>query len=161
MNEMKAAPYRITIHCTDTQNNQWVSIDKIRDDHIARGFYDIGYHFLIQPNGNVVNGRGLNFVGAHVANANTGNIGIALAGDDRFSKSQFIALRRLLDNLKMTYSFKDWELHCHREFDSAIKQGKTCPNIEPSRLWTWYYLFNNAALDPYLIENDKRYTIGA
>ena len=156
---MIKTPYRITVHCTDTHNNQWVDVEAIRKYHISQGWDDIGYHFLIQPNGNVINGRGMNFVGAHVGGANEGNIGIALVGADRFGKAQFHALRNLLNTLKMTYSFADWELHCHREYDSAIKQGKSCPNLEPSRLWAWFYLFNEAALEPYFIENDRRYTI--
>jgi N-acetyl-anhydromuramyl-L-alanine amidase AmpD len=43
-----------------------------------RGFPDIGYHFVIAPDGVVYEGVPLLAVGSHVKNANTGRIGIAL-----------------------------------------------------------------------------------
>lgn len=49
---------------------------------IARGFGDIGYHYLIDPNGNIYQGRmGANGVlGAHVYGSNEETIGIAVLG---------------------------------------------------------------------------------
>ena len=46
------------------------------------GFGDIGYHYLIDPNGHIYQGReGKNgVIGAHVSGNNTGAIGIALIG---------------------------------------------------------------------------------
>lgn len=47
-----------------------------------RGFGDIGYHYIIDPNGNIYQGRsGVNgVIGAHVYGFNKGTIGIALLG---------------------------------------------------------------------------------
>jgi len=47
-----------------------------------RGFGDIGYHYLVDPNGNIYQGRyGANgVIGAHVYGFNKGTIGIALLG---------------------------------------------------------------------------------
>ncbi|HEY8430445.1 MAG TPA: N-acetylmuramoyl-L-alanine amidase [Sandaracinaceae bacterium] len=46
----------------------------------TNGWCDIGYHFLISLDGRVWEGRPIHLLGAHVANHNTGNIGICLIG---------------------------------------------------------------------------------
>ena len=37
----------IIIHCSATREEQQVSVDTIRDWHLAKGWNDIGYHFYI------------------------------------------------------------------------------------------------------------------
>jgi hypothetical protein len=37
----------IIIHCSATREDQQVSVDTIRDWHLAKGWNDIGYHFYI------------------------------------------------------------------------------------------------------------------
>lgn len=46
-----------------------------------RGWWDIGYSFLIGEDGNVYEGRGWNYVGAHAPGYNTQSIGICVLGD--------------------------------------------------------------------------------
>ena len=54
----------------------------IQDYHQnGRGWIDIGYHFLISPQGDIFEGRPINVVGAHVKNRNTGNVGISIMGN--------------------------------------------------------------------------------
>ena len=60
--------------------NSFKYIRYIEKDHIKRGFDGVGYHFVIDVDGTVYEGRPLNYKGEHVANANTGKIGISLAG---------------------------------------------------------------------------------
>jgi len=59
------SPGHVTIHCSDTTNGSDYDIERIRADHLARGFNDVGYHLVIQPDGTAQNGRGLNAIGAH------------------------------------------------------------------------------------------------
>lgn len=47
-----------------------------------RGWADIGYNFLIDVYGNVFEGRGWNYVGAHCPNWNTRAFGVCFLGDD-------------------------------------------------------------------------------
>ena len=42
---------------------------------------DVGYHFMVAPDGTIYQGRDLHSVGAHVEGHNTGNVGIAFLGD--------------------------------------------------------------------------------
>jgi hypothetical protein len=54
----------------------------IEEKHmVGRGWDDIGYHYIIEPNGDVYEGRYLSKKGSHVEGANTGKIGILLTGD--------------------------------------------------------------------------------
>ncbi|XP_014482418.1 PREDICTED: peptidoglycan-recognition protein SC2-like [Dinoponera quadriceps] len=46
-----------------------------------RGWYDIGYNFLVGEDGNVYTGRGWDYVGAHAIGYNTQSIGICVLGD--------------------------------------------------------------------------------
>ena len=128
-------PLRIVLHCTDTTDLKSVNIDHIEEDHKARGFGGIGYHAIIQPDGQLVYCRGLNEVGAHVAGHNNGSIGVALAGSKKFTGPQFDRFRSFCQDIFLHYpSVRKWEIYSHAEFDSAIKQGKTCPNIKHKQL---------------------------
>ena len=48
-----------------------------------RGWADIGYHFVIAPDGAIYEGRPLLYVGAHVKHQNAGSLGICVLGDFR------------------------------------------------------------------------------
>lgn len=106
----------IIIHCTATPS-EWRHndtskgrLEAIRKMHIKeRGWKDIGYHWLIDRDGTVVQGRRETEVGAHVAGHNAGTIGISLFGgiksakQDPFSKNftsdQEKALRKLIRDI--------------------------------------------------------------
>lgn len=68
------APYRrsitkIILHCTATPEGQDFTVEQIRQWHLAQGFSDIGYHYVISRDGTVHPGRPESVVGigrAHV-----------------------------------------------------------------------------------------------
>ena len=70
----------IVIHCTATPAGRSYSVADVRRWHLARGFSDVGYHFLVYEDGTIDLGRPIGQVGAHVAGRNTGTIGIAYFG---------------------------------------------------------------------------------
>jgi N-acetylmuramoyl-L-alanine amidase len=149
---MTHTPKRIVIHCSDTPNGKRVRVEALREQHKKRGFSDIGYHILINPDGQVDHTRPFNEVGEHVGGNNTGSIGICLVGTDKYTKAQWDALRYQLDGLLMTYSIDKTQIFCHYQFDSAIKQGKTCPNISINNLLLWYYeVVGEKAIVPNLL----------
>lgn len=148
-------PDKITIHCSDTDNGKTVPASEIRQWHLARGWKDIGYHMVILPSGEVQNGRPLNEEGAHVEGHNEGNIGICLNGRDHFTKAQFAALRYKIDSLLLTFDIKKNDIYCHYQFDSAIRQGKTCPNMEINRLLLWYAEKDERYIAPYLLPDNQ------
>ncbi len=70
----------IVIHCAATANGKSVSVDQVRAWHLARGFHDIGYHYLIDVDGTVNMGRAEEEDGAHAQGHNAHSIGVCLVG---------------------------------------------------------------------------------
>lgn len=55
---------------------------EIETKHMTtKGYDDVGYHYMVKPNGDIYEGRYLWLKGSHVEKANTGKIGILLMGD--------------------------------------------------------------------------------
>ena len=84
-NSGTATPNRATIHHTVTPTNDSMTVPQrlrqIQAFHqVSRGWCDIGYNYLVSRDGRVWRGRGATRIGAHVANANTGNVGISFIG---------------------------------------------------------------------------------
>lgn len=86
----RAAPMdgdRITIHHTGDdsratdRNTSIETMRQIQREHLSRGYDDIGYNFIINTAGFLIEGRGDGVIGAHVEGHNTGNIGISLMGN--------------------------------------------------------------------------------
>lgn len=123
-------PKRITVHCTDTENGKSVGIEEIRSWHKKRGFKDIGYHYVIQVDGTILQGRHFSEQGAHVVGDNEDNLGICLVGRNRYTIKQVKSLMSLIAACQIKWDIDASQIFCHRDFSSAKKQGKTCPNFE-------------------------------
>ncbi len=75
---------------------------------VSRGWGDIGYHYIIAPDGTIFEGRagGDKVVGGHVYCNNVGTIGVALMGNfnqDDPTGPQIVALGKLLPRLAQKY----------------------------------------------------------
>ncbi len=139
----------IIVHCTATPAG-WRSEQtaeqktaEVKRWHVTpkpdgRGWSDIGYHYLVDRDGTVVEGRPLERNGAHVLGHNTGTIGIALFGgkggastdhfNDNFTQEQNAALRSLINTLKQRWGIT--KLSGHNEY-----AAKACPCFD---VRTWY-----------------------
>ncbi|MHC5656030.1 N-acetylmuramoyl-L-alanine amidase [Stappia sp. ICDLI1TA098] len=125
--------HTIVIHCSATPEGRAVSVDTIRKWHLDRGWRDIGYHFVIDLEGNVHKGRPIGLVGAHVAGHNTGAIGVCYVGGvtndgrldpkDTRTPAQREALASLVAELAETYPGIR-SVRGHRDFPGV---AKACP----------------------------------
>lgn len=88
---------KAVIHHTASHD---VSVWTINKWHKARGFNEIGYHYLIRKNGTIEKGRDINKKGAHAKGRNH-YIGIALTGYDKFTDAQILALKSLIQQLNI------------------------------------------------------------
>lgn len=70
----------LVLHCSASRCNEDYSVEQLRRDHKARGFYDIGYHFYIRKDGTMTQHRMLLEVGAHARPYNRCSIGICYEG---------------------------------------------------------------------------------
>lgn len=102
----------IIVHCSATRPDWYKGLslnakrDEIRRWHLANGWNDIGYHWLIDRDGAVLSGRAETVIGAHTVGRNAGTIGICLIGahgsaetdafTEHFTPSQDTSLRQLI-----------------------------------------------------------------
>ena len=71
---------QIIVHCSATPPSMIVGADDIRKWHKARGWSDIGYHYVIKRNGVTEKGRDITRVGAHAKGHNEDSLGVVLIG---------------------------------------------------------------------------------
>jgi len=57
-----------------------ITRDDIDRMHKERGYSEIGYHFVVYPDGEIVEGRPVEKMGAHAKGANKGSVGVCLVG---------------------------------------------------------------------------------
>jgi N-acetylmuramoyl-L-alanine amidase len=134
---------RLILHCTATRPDFMAGattdqrVAEIKRWHTAKppngnGWSDIGYHFLIDRDGSVRQGRPVEKIGAHVAGHNADSIGISLFGghgsaatdrfEDNFTKAQDEALQALLAQLQGMWPKAT--IHGHNEY-----AAKACPGF--------------------------------
>ena len=101
------------VHCSATRPINPITVDILRQWHIARGFGDIGYHYFIDTSGNIHKGRVPdNSIGAGVKGHNDNTLHICLEGglDNRsgfpnntYTRAQFLSLNSLIHLLLKNY----------------------------------------------------------
>ena len=71
---------RIVVHCSATREGQFVNAATIRGWHKAKGWRDIGYHWVHLLDGTIEPGRTEDMIGSHVEGHNADSIGIVYVG---------------------------------------------------------------------------------
>ena len=126
----------IILHCSATRENRRYTMEDCKRDHLKRpGFKDIGYHFYIELDGTMKEGRPMERVGAHCKNHNMHSIGICLEGgldeQGRFADTrtapQEDRLIHLLARLKV--QFPNALILGHRE----LNPDKACPCFDAAK----------------------------
>jgi N-acetylmuramoyl-L-alanine amidase len=120
MNPMRKIERHI-IHCSASE---FGDVAEIRKWHIARGWRDVGYHFVIRQDGEIELGRTLPEIGAHCEGFNATSVGTCLIGTTKFTPAQFARLKKIHTMLQAL--FPGITYHGHRDFNLH----KTCPNFE-------------------------------
>lgn len=110
-------------------------VAEIRRWHMdpPRNWSDIGYHYLIDRDGTIADGRPMSRDGAHVRGHNKGTVGICLIGGfgssendsprDHFTPEQLAALRTLIGRLEREYR-SITKVSGHNEY-----AAKACPGF--------------------------------
>ena len=101
----------IVIHCSATMEGKPFTAADLDRMHRRQGWAKIGYHWVIELDGRVVQGRKEAEVGAHVAGHNARSIGVCYIGgigldgvaDDTRTPAQLLAMRRIILELQARY----------------------------------------------------------
>lgn len=164
---MKRTINLIVIHTSASPKNRADTAKDIDSWHKQRGFkrdtqavrnYNqelkhIGYHYVIERDGNIALGRHIEEVGAHVAGHNAKSIGICMVGDTEYTPEQWASLKQILITIaskiygKPTSSIKNAlalyklmgiticghrDLSPDKDGDGEVEKHewvKTCPNF--------------------------------
>ncbi|XP_063910254.1 peptidoglycan-recognition protein SC2-like isoform X2 [Zophobas morio] len=127
-----SVPY-VIIHHTQTENCSSqaqcvLQVRFIQTYHIeSRGWWDIGYNFLVGGNGEAYDGRGWKSEGAHTSGYNAQSIGIAFIGTfDRYKppERQIRACKLLIaKGVELGYIKKDYKLLTPRQLQTTKSPG--------------------------------------
>lgn len=93
----------------------------------VNGWDDVGYHYLVDWEGRILEGRALDRMGAHTDGHNEGSIGIAVMGDfetQRPTSKQLQALRDLADWLSWAYAIAPERILGHKDFNATACPGR-------------------------------------
>jgi len=131
---------KIILHHTATRRLPKYDVQWCRDFHVKkRGWQDIGYHFYVEADGTLKEGRDTAVSGAHTKGQNSKAIGIAFVGgiDDygdpfcTLTADQAQTILYLVDELRSILG-KELPLHGHREFSPTF-----CPGFDVSDPYQW------------------------
>lgn len=128
-------PWRVTLHHTDGRYTASLaeSLEEtrfIQDFHQnGRKWSDIAYHFVVDPLGNVIEGRPLQTLGAHTMSNNEGNVGIVLLGKyhaprrDATTPAQLAAAGEVGRFLVKRFGLEPDSLKGHRDYKQTDCPG--------------------------------------
>lgn len=130
---------RITVHhegntpvwFTDERSTR----DRIEQDRMVhtrdRKWADIGYHYVIDRAGRIIEGRSVAYQGAHVSGQNEHNVGVMLLGNfeqQSPSQQQLLSLQTTLRFLMAKYRVPTSRVYTHRELGPTVCPGR---NLQP------------------------------
>lgn len=93
----------------------------------VRGWKDVGYHYMIDWEGRIFQGRPVDRLGAHTERNNTGSIGIVLLGDfsrQRPPLQQIASLKTLVRWLIAVHHISPKEIRGHHLYKYTLCPGK-------------------------------------
>ena len=129
--KLKRPVSRVFIHCSasDAEGPAYTGtalVKTVDSWHRARGFNGIGYHFVIDKAGRIIQGRERELTPAAQEGNNKGTIAICIHGLDiaKFTAEELAALFTLCSEINTAYN-GSITFHGHRE----VNKMKTCPVI--------------------------------
>lgn len=144
----------IVVHCSATGPGQRIGAADIREWHLAKGWSDIGYNFVVRRDGAVELGRDLQEVGAHVAGHNSTSVGVCMVGGlnaqgeaptqdpAMFTPQQWTSMRMLITFLRAIYPHAivlgHRDLSPDKNMDGHVTPDewlKSCPGFDAAAMF--------------------------
>lgn len=103
-------------------------LELIRSSHVdSRGWADIGYHLIVDPQGRIWQGRPMNLQGAHVKDNNPHNLGVLVMGnfeEQHPTREALAMLDQLLANQSVVHRVPLRAIRTHQEWASTACPGR-------------------------------------
>lgn len=103
-------------------------LELIRSSHVeSRGWADIGYHLIVDPQGRIWQGRPMNLQGAHVKDQNPHNLGVLVMGnfeEQHPTREALSVLDQLLAQQAMAHRVPMSAIRTHQEWASTACPGR-------------------------------------
>lgn len=129
---------RITVHHDAirsdnirTQRDAVARLNQVRASHLREGWADIGYHYVIDPQGRIWEARPLGYQGAHVKDKNEHNIGVMCMGNfevQRPTPQQTAALDAFVATLMQRHRIPNSRVYTHQELGQTACPGRNLQN---------------------------------
>ncbi|WJY17652.1 N-acetylmuramoyl-L-alanine amidase [Pseudoblastomonas flavescens] len=135
----------LAVHCSATPAGRDIGAADIRQWHRAKGWKDIGYHYVIRLDGTIEKGRPDDMPGAHEPKINRSSIAVCLVGgsppvgsaeykrglgENTYTPAQFASLKKLL--LELSAKHPGAEVLGHRDVQGV---RKACPSFDVKEWW--------------------------
>ncbi|MBS0188200.1 MAG: N-acetylmuramoyl-L-alanine amidase [Planctomycetes bacterium] len=114
-----------------TQRDAVARLNQVRASHLREGWADIGYHYVIDPQGRVWEARPLGYQGAHVKDKNEHNIGVMCMGNfemQRPTPQQIAALDAFVATLMQRHKIPNSRVYTHQELGQTACPGRNLQN---------------------------------
>jgi len=121
----------LVVHCSDTPDDESITAREIHAMHLGFGWHGVGYHRVINRDGEIEQGRPDYWIGAHVYGHNEISLGVCLIGRTDFTDAQFDSLEKILREWKVKLPQAEVVGHCDFDFTE-----KTCPNFDAKAWWS-------------------------
>lgn len=127
----------LVVHGSATPRSHKMTFEDLRHQHMLRGESTIGYHYVIERDGKIVEGRPHDMPGAHASGYNRHSLGICLIGgrkgktnkaEDNYTVEQKLSLITLLCRLLEVY---DAEVVGHSDLPGVTH---SCPGFNVKEL---------------------------
>lgn len=136
----------IILHCSATKEGANFKASDIKKWHKQQGWSDIGYHYIIDLDGTIEEGRDIRYVGAHCSGKNATSVGICYVGGcdkdmktkDTRTPQQKQAMYVLVQYLMNKYNLNIDQVHCHNEYAQ-----KDCPSFRINQFRAEYAVYHN------------------
>lgn len=122
--------YLVLHHSAGNKN---ATVEDIRKMHIARGWQDIGYHKVINPKGEVFQGRNDSVIGAQAFGMNAESLGILAVGNwdiEKPPESLINAIVQVMTALCIRHGLREDKIIGHYQVVKIVKNlsaSTACP----------------------------------